>query len=254
MEKPRILFSSARFGAKYFLDIYSQLHPNDLVLGEIFRRQGDNIKVLSDLLKVEPADIKRMAAEQPVELWKRLKDTEKSPNLIALVYYYHQPRESELWAELAETAEIYHLYRSNLFSAYLSRKIAMDLGRWQRHKNEARIEIPERSLDVSTKEAEKYIRERESEIQWCREYFKDADYHEFCFEDITLSDGTCARRLKEEDPIGVNGSVSQAISSKYAPIKQISNADLVNNYSEVAHLDGVRYQIPGMKDMPILQH
>jgi hypothetical protein len=234
MTKSTIVISAARFGANYFLDLYGQSRPDDIVLYEIFRKGSDSLKHLTRLLERETEDIRAQVASDPAALWRDIRQAAATRNrgLIAKAYYYHQPRDSALWPTLAGDSRVIHLMRRNLFEGFLSRKIAMQTGHWSVRRTG---DVSPASLTIDPGEARKYIRARQHDIDWCRATFGPGDYHELYFEDITLSPRRCVRAIAQVFP--EFGPLPLDLHSNLAKIKSVSNADIVANYPEVAHLD-----------------
>ncbi|MCA0922778.1 hypothetical protein [Pseudooceanicola nanhaiensis] len=233
-----VLVSSARFGASYFIDIYRKVFEDALVLNEIFRKDTDNLNVLSDLLGQPRDEVRKQANEDPVGFWSAVKAAvaDRGVPVIAKAYYYHKPTGNPLWGAVAREDHVIHLVRRNLFEAYLSRLIAQKTGKWWRNLHDEAA--PDDLLvEVDRKDVERYISARRKEIVQFRNLFTGANYHEIVFEDVIRSPLRCARAVTDMYDLPKGIVEVDKIRPSFQRMKQRSNADVVSNYGEVADLD-----------------
>ena len=238
MLRTTILLSASRFGGSYFLDVFGRIRPNDIVLQDIFSRGGASLGVQSDLLGLPQKEIAEMANREPGELWRliRAAGEREKRHVIAKVYYYHLPRDSAVWSDLAGS-RVVHMVRRNLLDAYLSRLQAERNKLWQTN-DASRISEMNAAIEVDPKKARRFIQERREQISWARRRFSAADYHEISYEDVAAGPNRCKRVIK-----GIFGAelppdaVSTRIKTGRVRLKRFSNADVIENYGDVAHLD-----------------
>lgn len=237
MTRSTIILSAARFGGAYLMDLHAQLRPGDLHLNEIFRPGSDSLPELTDLLNCDAAEVAAMAQADPSALWRRITVAANRP-VVARLYPYHQPRHGTFWADIAGQSRIIHLIRHNLLAAFASRQAALNTGRWQRRRG-ALAEPPAAPIRLNVDEADAYIRERRADIDWARDVFAGADYHELSFEEITAGPASCTRALAriygDADPLSGGWKLRPSMT----PIRRRSLADTIANYSDLAHLDRV---------------
>ena len=209
------------------------------VLGEIFRKGSDSKLALSQLLNVEQSDVGSLAAQDPVNMWELAKAASVDQDLIAKLYYYHQPIDSPLWDALRLNGDrIIHVLRRNLFDAYVSRELAVKYKLWNlKSHNFNSIEMGE--LIVSEDAAQSFIMTKTTEIAHIRNLFRDRDYYyEVFYEDFSYSPFICLKVMQHIFGKSAETSVMQGFAElQYGRIKVSSNADIVQNYREVSHLD-----------------
>lgn len=238
MTNSTIVLTASRFGGSYLLDLFWRARPDAVVLQDIFSQGSSSLDTLTGLLDRSDHDIVRAAENDPAGLWTDIRQACRrtgSP-VIAKVYYYHQPRDSALWSELAGNSRIIHLIRRNLFDAYLSRLSAEQNKLWQ-IQNAAQLKQLSKPVHIPPAKLRHFVRERTEQVRWARRRFAAADYTELAFEDIVAGPMTCAREIDRIVGPRSNGSRPMKIESGRVRIKRRSNADAVQNYSEVAHLD-----------------
>lgn len=238
MLRTTMLLTASRFGGSYFLDVFGRLRPNDIVLQDIFSRDGASLAAQSDLLGLPQKEISELANREPGELWRLLRaasEREKC-HVIAKVYYYHLPRDSAVWGDLAGS-RVVHMVRRNLFDAYLSRLQAERNKLWQANE-ESRIREANTAVEVDPKKARRFIQERREQISWVRRRFSAADYHEISYEDVAAGPNRCKRVVKGIFGVELQyGAVAESIKAGRVRLKRSSNADVIENYGDVAHLD-----------------
>jgi len=207
-------------------------------LGEMFRKESDNTGTLAHVLRTNRDQVVRLAAADPVALWEGAKSNMSDYNLVAKLYYYHQPLTSPLWPWLATNGDyILHLLRRNLFDAYISREIASRYNLWQIPNIDDISHLSFR-ITVNESDAALYIEQKLNEIRQIRSIFaRKEKYFEIFFEDIIHTPIACAAAVEhiyEE---------RSTFRSKYAGefrnrrIKSAPNSTIVANYADVAHLD-----------------
>lgn len=236
-----IVLTAARFGGSYFLDAIGRARPKDLILQDIFRSGGASLPKLSRFLERSEKDLGAMASEDPSELWRLIRSTaaDTGTNVCAKVYYYHLPRDHALWSDLAGS-RIIHVLRRNLFDAYLSRVRAEANSLWQTNDAQ-RARQTTAPVYVDPKLVQRFVTERNDQIAWARRRFAATDFHEITYEDIAAGPMTCRqtlRRIFSDIPPTKPGS---RISQGRLRMKQASNADVIQNYGAVAHLDHAYY-------------
>ncbi|QBF34272.1 hypothetical protein [Thalassococcus sp. S3] len=238
MSAPTIVITSARFGGRYFTDILQRCRPSDLVLQEVLRKGGDSLKRLSAATGEPIETLKGIAEDKPGGLWHLVRDiaADSAVPVTIRAYYYHQPRSAPIWEHVAREARIVHLIRCNLFEAFLSREMAVLSNVWQRKPDPDAVPDELEPITLNRKALEKYIAEREADVAWARKTFGDGDYEEIFFEKISRSVGSCAQAVAQL--YGEEGlDRTRPPSSSFTRIKTRSNADLVSNYADLAHLD-----------------
>lgn len=237
MSKITVVLSSSRFGGRYLLDLIGQAVPGAIVLQEAFRKGSDSHTRLSKLTGYSTDDLKSLSRVAPEKIWDKLNvaaEAREDP-IFLRVFHYHQNKDSALWKRIHNDACVLHLIRSNLFEAFISREIAMQLKTWNIPRGQS-IGAKNARIDVDKKALETFILERREQIDWGRNLFSNADYHEIFFEDITRSPGSCLRAI--EKLVNIPESVwSKKLSSKFERMRSRSNADIVANYSNVAIFD-----------------
>ena len=231
-----ILLSSSRSGTNYFLDIFSHCFPNDIVLREIFRKEGDSLKIIAQLTGMNESEIVEYCHNDPIALWKRIifSDAAINNTVIAKAFYYHAPRESNLWSYFKDNTFMIHLMRKNLLNSYVSLKIAQSTGIWISRRPDEERTLSQISIDAS--DAEQFVRVRASQISWARAFFSGSNYREVLYEDIQASSHACAHvivqmKIHENNPSEF--PVESAIKKQIRPL----NSELILNYDEVSHLD-----------------
>lgn len=232
-----VLMSSARFGANYFLNVLRVVWPQALILGEIFRKGGDTHKVLSQLLSQEVDVVKARASTDAEGLWRDVLQAAPHQLVIAKAFYYHQPHSAAIWPALAQGTKVIHLVRANLFDAYVSRELAVRSRLWSLRIDETVPPQATAPMHINPTAAEAYVRERLADINWCRTTYAGTDFTEITFEEISRSPRRCAETIGRVFGPGAMCLPPGEIKSSTARIKKVSNADLILNYPDVAHLD-----------------
>lgn len=237
MGRTTIVLTAARFGGSYLLDALGHARPDDLILQDIFRSGGASLDRLSALLNRPSADLSAMASTDPAALWRLILGaaTGQRRNVAAKVYYYHLPREAALWSDLAGS-RVVHMIRRNLFDAYLSRVRAEESSLWQTY-DAKRVDVSAPPVHVDPKRAQRFIDERCEQIAWARRRFSAAQYHEIAYEDVAAGPMTCRRALHDLFPDIPAMDPEDQIKQGRLRIKRLSNADIIRNYGDVAHLD-----------------
>ena len=233
-----VVVSSSRSGTNYLLGMYARCFPGDIVLREIFRRGGDSLTIISQLIGVGEADIVSDLLPDPLMLWRRIVDAGavKGQSAIAKIFYGHVPRESILWSYFRCNNIVVHLIRKNLLDSFVSLKVAQSTGVWVSRPGDERLDAPRR-MSIDAREAERFVRERAKHISWARAYFSGSNYREIFYEDIQRSPEACVEAI-----LGMrlrDGAPSRAAQFG-APTKKHarpSNPAFIENYAEVAHLD-----------------
>ncbi len=236
MTKATILISSARSGTNYFLNVYAKCYQNDFVAKEIFRKGGDSLTALEELLQLPRDRILSIQETNPSELWRRI---EKSCDLhsrraIAKIFYYHVPEDGTLWKLFQAKTRVVHLIRRNAFNAFLSREIAQQTGRWQEFVGNNNRHPFAGRLRLDPVQLENYISSQRAHLSRIRKLYVECDYHEVFYEDISESIECCVAIMPD-----IFGELdSEAPSSiNIERQKKAANEDLVLNYDEVAHFD-----------------
>ncbi|QKK02411.1 MAG: hypothetical protein HND55_06970 [Pseudomonadota bacterium] len=231
-----ILISSARSGTNYFLSVYQQCFPRDLVVKEIFREQGDSLPQLKRALGLSEDRILAMVRTQPSALWRLLMQHagRSGVGVIAKIFYYHVAADDPLWMLFRRRARIVHLIRRNAFNIFLSREIARKTGQWQVFRHEMPSRRGNRRVHIGRGELEAFMSLHQQRVAAVRTRYADADYHEVFYEDIEDSIDACARRV-----CAIFGSGQPPEQPKIALKKQKRerNEALVVNYDDVADLD-----------------
>lgn len=233
-----VLISSARFGGNYFLRACQRSLLRAQPLGEIFRKGSDGKALLAEALRLESAQVARLATEDPVALWESAKNAMSEHNLIAKLYYYHQPATSPLWAWLATNEDrIIHILRRNLFDAYVSREIAEKFNLWSGVNSETIRDISI-TLTIDEAEASSYIQKKTEEIEFIRELYADReDYHEVFFEDITLTPKACVAAIGRIFDGHAMLQAKRINDMRDSRVKRVSNSTIIRNYRDISYLD-----------------
>ena len=234
MAKPTVLLTAARFGAGYFLDILQSARPGALVLGEPFRGTSAGLAALAEASGRAVPELQKMDAAALWALVVEVAAGQAGPCVVQL-YYYHLPMNAPVWAQMAAQGRVVHLVRRNLFEAYLSRELAQQAGLWRRGSGRGKPVIRPVTLDQAG--ARRHVEARMRDVEWARETFAEADFHEVAFEAISRAPGACAEAIDR-----VFGSEGQRVPPGLVrpglpKVKDRSNADLVLNYRDVADLD-----------------
>lgn len=235
MSKANVLLSSARSGTNYFLSVYKECFPNDFVVKEIFRRKGDSFAALEGLLQMSQEDILAFKQISTCKFWERVEArcVQESRGCMAKIFYYHFPRDEELWNHIRTKNRVTHLIRRNAFDVFLSTKIAVETGHWQETgKNKSRSEVGPFTLDPD--EISAFLDKQRDHVATARAFFAQSDYSEVFYEDIASSIDACTAQITE-----IFGPFETKPPTKVGIVKQKkkSNRELVANYDEIAHLD-----------------
>jgi hypothetical protein len=234
MPKANILLSSARSGTNYFMSVYKKCFPDDIVVKEIFRKGGDSLAVLEELLDLPGEQILSLQETDPLALWRQIKAqaARQQVGAMAKIFYYHQPSDHPLWAHFRDQDRIVHLIRRNAFDVFVSYRMAQETGRWLDFGKSDKPPVNRIRLDVQ--ELEAFLDQQRTHLQRARHTFADSDYAEVFYEDIAASVQACAARIET-----IFGPLQTKPPHKIGlrKQKQTENSDLVENYDEVAHLD-----------------
>ena len=130
MKKPLVVLSGSRSGTNYFLSVFQELAPDAVVLREVFRKGGDSLPELVELTGVSKADLATLGENDPIALWKLIRQAAGARPLALKIFYYHASPQSPIWERLAEEARIVHLLRRRVLDTLISRKLAELTGRW----------------------------------------------------------------------------------------------------------------------------
>ena len=230
-----LLLSSARSGTNFFLAVYGKCYPQDFVVREIFRPKFDSLPKLVSLLKLPEEEIKRLVEQDPVGLWRQItaRCAETERHALAKIFYIHAEPEAELWQHFRETTKIVHLIRRNQFDAFLSQKIARQTGKWQRLRGSEDSERPPK-VKLWPGATKRFLDQQQAHVDWARDTFGAADYTEVFYEDIAASAEVCAEAIQR-----IYGRPAAATDFDIWLRKQktVTNAELVENYEDVQHLD-----------------
>jgi len=182
MSKPLVVLSGSRSGTNYFLSVYKEMVPDAVVLREVFRKGGDNLPELAELTGMPMTRLAVLGQEEPVALWKILRQAVGSRPLALKIFYYHARPESPIWERFAKEARIVHLLRRRILDTLISRKLAEATGRWITPSDVTSPSRPSFRLDPA--EVAAFIAERQDYVRSFRERFRGADIHEIGYEDI----------------------------------------------------------------------
>lgn len=229
-----ILVSSARSGTNYFLDVYKECYPDDFVVKEIFRDGGDSLKLIEALLGIDRDAVLERLEANPRVFWMRIEKTcaEKGIRALAKIFYYHQSPDSALWSYFKNHDRVVHLIRGNAFDAFLSLKVATRTGQWQNRGKEPSAEAVKVTLDPA--ELSTFIDRQKGYVEWTRRRFASADYRELFYEDIADDLDRCVAFMRETFG-AFEGPTPTSVGIKRQ--KTASNAEIVENYADVQHLD-----------------
>ena len=230
-----ILISSARSGTNLFLSLYEELFPNDIILGEIFRKTGGSLDKLPEILNASEEDILAKSRESPAQLWDELQAaaSRTQRGLIAKIFYEHGRRHTEIWDKFKEGSKIIHLVRKNPFDAYVSLEVARQSDAWK-STSPNQEKVAGITLEIDPFAAEDFIEEISDCVKGVREFFKGADFHEIMYEDIAASPQTAIKQVA--DIFGVEPSLNKR---EFGLKKQntIPHQDRIKNYDFVSYLD-----------------
>lgn len=237
MTRTTVILGASRFGAGLFLDTVASQYPDTLVIRDLFQPGESDLEGVSELTGETRASVAARAGDAPHVLWGHILTAAARArrDVVARAFYYHQPRNSPAWAELAATSRIVHVVRSNLFDAYLSRQTAERSGVWKATRR-ADVAAETEPAHLDRARLQQFVRERSEQVRWARRRFCAADYHEVMFDEIASGPEACkrvaARVLGRQSQM--NAPATQGVRLR---IRRRSNADLVANYDEVADLD-----------------
>lgn len=238
MAKPTLLLTAAGFGGELFLDRLAVALPDTEYLGEVFRGTPDCLTGLSDAMRrAGLLDVSLSAADQAA-IWSAMCDVaeERKGPTIAQTYYYHLPLDEYLWDQIAAEGRVIHLVRGNLFDSFLTREFAQQSAQWLRRRGKP-LRAP-LAVTVDPVAATKHVSMRQRDIEFARERLVGADYHEVIFEEIMASPRECKALI--EKVFAGEGAIATGLAAEKLDRLRTrfqSNADLVTNYREVAHLD-----------------
>ena len=235
-----ILLSSGRSGTNYLLAVYAEMFPKDLVLKEIFRPKSDSLRLLSQFIGRNDAEIVELANNNQVQLWTEISAQSEAQGrrAIAKIFYSHTQADGLLMKHFREKNTVIHLIRRNFFDVFVSIVVAQKTGKWQSFVGDAFTPAPE-SFALNRAEVERFFRQRTKEIQTARAYFSgNPNYHEVFYEDIASDPLLCAKAI---------GAIFNVNPDKKILIDQhrqkyLPNSVLVTNYSEVKDLDTTVWQ------------
>lgn len=237
-----ILLSWPRSGTNYFLAVYSELFPSDLVFDEIFRNSGDNLAKLSLTLNIDKTGILELLESDPKKLWEKTCQKASKSNARALVkvFYYHSQSAADLWDSFRDQNKIIHLVRRKAFDTFLSYKIAMQTGIWKKvSSSEINGRTKEKEYEivpfqVSIEEIENFLIRRRQHMTRCRSFFSGSDFQEIYYEDISGSVGDCARVISDMFGTAIPDHPIEIGVRKQS---ERDPRELILNYSELARFD-----------------
>jgi len=230
-----MLVSTARSGTNYLLAVYQKCFPDEFVVKEIFRRDGDSFQQLEKLLRINNDEAIRMARYDALGLWQKVKVAAARGNrrAAAKIFYYHQQSSDPIWSHFKSNDQVIHLIRRNPFDVLVSLKVATLTNKWMDfgEKNSRPKDV---GLSLDRSEVLSFIQEQHDYVEAKREFFRGADYHEVFYEDVKDSENTLAATL----------CAMRGVDAPSAPVKiglkkqkVRSNAEIVLNYDAVADLD-----------------
>lgn len=234
-QRSSLLVSSGRSGTNYFLSVYSQVFPNDIVVKEIFRREGDSFSLLEKHLGLEKDDIMELVKFDKVGLWNDLigKARVENTGAIAKIFYQHALIDDPIWSHIKDETRVIHLIRRSQFDVYVSLQVALKSGKWQDFGREDGNKGVT-SVFIDRSNLESFLMTKKRRIEWAREYFSTkTNYDEIFYEDIEESPLKCARAI-----CSIYGETApDSVSTSQRKQKTLPNEEIVTNYSEVADLD-----------------
>ncbi|MCA0922774.1 hypothetical protein [Pseudooceanicola nanhaiensis] len=235
MPQGNILVSSARSGTNYFLSVYSKCFPDAFVVKEIFREGGDSLPRLEELLGVGSQRILKMVENNPLRLWRNIKEAcaEEEIPALAKIFYYHVEWNAPLWENFRKNDRVIHLIRQNPFDVFLSHKVAQQTGQWQKFARDGEA-APVEPLVLDPEELSKFIERQGEHIEKTRSFFKDANFSEIYYEDIAKSTEDCVAAISKIFEID---GPKQEVKIPLKRQKSATNQELVANYDEVAMFD-----------------
>lgn len=242
-----ILLSSSRSGTNFLLDIAARNFPEYLVLREIFREKSDSFSLITGVTGLDRAEIADLAARNPLDLWQRLEAgcAAHNRNVMAKIFYYHQPEDSPLWSWFRDQNRVLHLIRANFFDSWVSRKLMERTGHAISRKNRPQGTEPQDTepaqFIADPEEAEQFIQARQAYVTRFRAFFAGADFKELFYEDISGSSAECLAAVS--GVLGMQPKINTVRETVLQRQKKRTNAEIIENYDEVAHLDR-RYYPP----------
>jgi len=232
MSKPLVVLSGSRSGTNYFLSVYKEMVPDAVVLREVFRKGGDNLPELAELTGMPMTRLAVLGQEEPVALWKILRQAVGSRPLALKIFYYHARPESPIWERFAKEARIVHLLRRRILDTLISRKFAEATGRWITPSDVTSPSRPSFRLDPA--EVAAFIAARQDYVRSFRERFRGADIHEIGYEDIAGDPHLCATEIAR-----LTGAAIPDLPLEL-PIRKQNTWTIpavVSNYDEIAAFD-----------------
>lgn len=234
--KPTILVSSARSGTNYFLDVYSACFPGDVVLGEIFRSEGDNLNRLRRLLGLTEEQVLAGVRDDPLAIWKALEAIcrARRRGLVAKAFYYHARNRCSLWEHFRDQNRVVHLIRRNAFDVLVSLELARQTGRWKEYRGRPTDTNLGKRIYIPRVEMEEHCEKHRQNVVSARKYFAGSDYSEIMYEDIAESTADCVSTLSAIYPeSNIGGNVRIQLKKQ----KKRRNSEIVENYDEISDLD-----------------
>lgn len=233
--KNAMLVSRERSGTNYFLDVFGNTIPDSLSLREIFRPSGDSFLLLKKSIGLDKATYLELLEKNPLQIWLMLEaEAQKSGRTVmAKIFQNHARGQQDLWNHFRDENRIVHLIRRNPFDSLVSFCVARQTGRWLQGPSATAPHAPQ-PFELPRARVESYIENTGRDIDATRAFFKDADYCEVFYEDISTSVQNCAETICE---IFDETALVQGATTKLQRQKRYTNAGILLNYDEIGDLD-----------------
>ena len=72
MNKASLLLTASRFGARYWLDIFSPMRPQDAILDDAWRPTEESLKEIAQFLEITEEAALSIISKDPAELWRQI--------------------------------------------------------------------------------------------------------------------------------------------------------------------------------------